>query len=150
MPALLEAVAQLTDVPVELRLVGDASMSVPARFLNHPAIHWVGPVSRLDVMRYYHESDVLIFPSLSDGFGMAQIEAQGCGLPIIASRSCGRVVRDRVNGLLLQEVSPEAIASAIRAVAADPPLLGEFARNSGSNQSGVADLGTALLQLEPS
>lgn len=149
-PALLEAVAQLTDVPVELRLVGDTSMTVPARFRNHPAIHWLGPVSRLDVMRHYHESDVLIFPSLSDGFGMAQIEAQGCGLPIIASRSCGRVVRDRVNGLLLQEVSPEEIAGAIRSVVADPRLLGDFARNSASNQGGVSALGTALLQLEPS
>ena len=149
-PALLEGVAQLTDVPVELRLVGDASMTVPERFSTiRPFTGWVRS-TRLDVMRHYYESDVLVFPSLSDGFGMAQIEAQGCGLPIIASLACGRVVENRVNGLLLQEVSPEAIAGAIREVAADPLLLSKFASNSRSNhQSGVAGLGAALLQLEP-
>lgn len=148
-PALLEAFAQITDVPIELTLVGDVVMTVPERFRNHPAIRWVGAVPRLDVMRYYRDSDVLVFPSLSDGFGMAQIEARGCGLPIIASRSCGRVVRDGVDGILLPQVTPDAIAMALRTVAANPQMLDTFARNAASQQHGVAALGAALLQLEP-
>ena len=61
-------------------------------------------------MEHYRASDLLVFPSHSDGFGMAQIEAQGWGLPIVASRNCGRVVRDGETGFLLDEVSPPAIA----------------------------------------
>lgn len=150
-PELLEAMALLPDLPVELRLVGATSMAIPARLLDDPAIQVVGAVSRSDVMRFYRESDVLVFPSLSDGFGMAQIEAQGWRLPIIASRSCGSVVRDGINGLLLDEVSATAIAAAIRRVAADPQLLGQFSRSStATNRAGVSALGPALLELEPS
>jgi glycosyltransferase involved in cell wall biosynthesis len=146
--ALLEAIDLLSDVPVQLTLVGGVSMTVPQRFLEHRSIRWVGPVPRLDVMRYYRDSDVLVFPTLSDGFGMAQVEAQGCALPIIASRSCGRVVVDGVNGLLLPEVSPAAIASRLRTLAASPGRLAELAQQTAAHHAGVADLGSALLQLE--
>lgn len=149
--ALLEAMTLLSDVPIKLRLVGTTSMAIPARFLDDPAIDFVGAVSRSDVMRFYRESDVLVFPSLSDGFGMAQIEAQGWRLPIIASRFCGSVVQDGVNGVLLDEVSPEAIAAAIRRVAADPKLLERFSRGATApSQAGVSELGAALLEMEPS
>ena len=149
--ALLEAVALLSDVPIELRLVGAASMTIPERIRNDPAIEVVGAVSRGDVMRFYRDSDVLVFPSLSDGFGMAQIEAQGWRLPIIASRSCGSVVQHGINGLLLDEVSPAAIAAAIRKVAQDPKLLERFSRGSNAaNRGAVSALGRALLHLEPS
>ena len=150
-PALLDAIALLPDVPVELWLVGAPSMAIPARFLDDPKIHVVGAVSRLDVMRFYRDSDVLVFPSLSDGFGMAQIEAQGWRLPIIASRFCGAVVQHGVSGLILDDVSAPAIAAAIRRVAADPRMLEQFSRNSSASvRTSVAGLGAALLQLEPS
>lgn len=148
-PALLEAMALLADVPVELWLVGAPAMAIPARFLADPAIHVVGAVSRSDVMRFYRDSDVLVFPSLSDGFGMAQIEAQGWRLPIIASRFCGNVVQDGITGRLLDEVSAQALAAAIRTVAMDPKLLEQLSRSStATGQAGVSALGAALLQLE--
>ena len=147
--ALLEALALLVDVPVELRMVGSVAMDVPRDFVQHEAVRWIGPVSRSDVMHHYRDCDVLVFPSLSDGFGMAQIEAQAWHLPIIASRSCGRVVCDGVNGLLLDEPTPIAIASAIRRVAADGTLLQQFSRAAAARSGGVPELASALLQLEP-
>lgn len=150
-PALLEAMALLSDLPVELWLVGAASMAIPARFLDDPAIHVVGAVSRSDVMRYYRDSDVLVFPSHSDGFGMAQIEARGWRLPIVASRFCGSVVQDGINGLILGDVSAPAIAAAIRKVAVDPELLDQFSHSAtATTPAGLSALGAALLQLEPS
>lgn len=149
-PALLEAVAQMTDVPVELRLVGATSMVVPPRFANHPAIHWVGSISRSEVIRHYRECDVLVFPSHSDGFGMVQVEAQAFRLPIIASRYCGQVVQDGVNGILLPEVTAVAIAAVLRRVAGAPELLSAFSRQSDpGRQSQFADLSAALVALEP-
>ena len=147
--ALLEAMARLAGVPVELRMVGATAMAVPPRFLAHPAIRWIGPVSRREVMRHYRECDVLVFPSLSDGFGMAQIEAQGWRLPIVASPFCGQVVVDGINGILLPEVSPDAIASVLRRLAAAPELLAGFARRSGADRApGLGALSDALLALE--
>jgi len=148
-PALLEAVDRLAGLPIELRMVGAVSTAVPRRFAEHPAIRWVGAVSRREVMRHYRESDVLVFPSYSDGFGMAQIEAQGWQLPILASRNCGRVVADGQTGLLLPEVTPAAIADAVRRLAAAPPLLASFARASAARRPpGLAALSDALLGLE--
>jgi glycosyltransferase involved in cell wall biosynthesis len=148
-PSLLEAIDQLSGVPIVLQLVGEMAATIPPRFRDHPAIEWVGPVARSEVMSYCRNSDVLVFPSHSDGFGMAQVEAQGWRLPIIASPFCGRVVRDGVNGLVLDEVSPSAIAAALRRVAEAPALLAEFAAHAvtGTGQ-GLEDLGAALLQLE--
>ena len=148
-PELLEAITNLNGIPVALRLVGETAMAVPSRFLNHPAIQWVGPLSRGAVMRHYHECDVLVFPSHSDGFGMAQVEAQAWRLPIIASRHCGQVVEDGVNGLLLPEVSAGAIATALRRVAEAPTLLAAFSRQSATVQgAGIDALSAGLLALE--
>lgn len=121
-PSLLEAIAQLRDAPIELRMVGPLAATIPERYRNDSRCKWIGAVSRSKVMDYCRDSDVLVFPSHSDGFGMAQVEAQAWRLPIIASRSCGRVVTDGVNGLLLAEVTGEAIAAALRQVL-DPALL---------------------------
>lgn len=54
-------------------------------------------------------------------FGLTQLEAQAWKLPLVASRFCGDVVRDGVNGILLREISGESIAS----------VLLDFVRNSG-------------------
>ncbi len=145
---ILEALALIGEIPFELAIVGERNAEVPRRFLEHPRVRWQGAVSRGAVMRFYQDADVLLFPSLSDGFGMVQVEAQGWRLPIIASRSCGAVVRDGVNGLLLPEVTATAIAGAIRQAARDPRQLERWSRASAAApQSGVQALGERLVEL---
>ena len=149
MPALLGAITQMAHAPLTLRVVGESAMAVPPRFRDHPAIAWVGPVSRSDVMRHYRECDVLVFPSHSDGFGIALVEAQAWRLPIVASRCCGHVVQDGVNGILLPEVSAGAITAALTRLIESPRLLAEFSRHAGGAQAvGVDALSVELLRLE--
>ena len=125
-------------------------MDVPDRFLDHPRIHWLGRVDRAAVMEHYRASDLLVFSSHSDGFGMAQIEAQGWGQPIIASRHCGRVVRDGETGWLLDEVTPDAIASALRRAVTDPSTLARLARTALATPApGIERLAAGLIALEP-
>ena len=146
---LLGALDRLGDAPIELRLVGDRAMQVPARFAGHPRIQWVGPVDRATVMEHYRAADLLVFPSHSDGFGMAQIEAQGWALPILASRHCGRVVRDADTGMLLSEVTPVAIADALKRLIAEPATLARFSSNMRTVQAaGLRELSAALVALE--
>lgn len=142
-PALLESLDSLHGLPIELRLVGPMAASIPERFLADQRIKWIGAVSRSAVMDYCRDSDVLVFPSHSDGFGMAQVEAQAWRLPIIASRSCGRVVEDDVNGLVLPEVSGETIAAALRR-ALDPTRLARFATAGWKNRTTLDEFGAAL------
>lgn len=144
-PELLRAVAGLGDAPVTLRMVGPAGMTVPPEFAAHPSIEWVGAVSRSEVMTAYQTADVLVFPSHSDGFGMAQVEAQSHGLPVIASPCCGRVVDDGRTGVVLPEVSSSAIAEAIRELLARPEVLAGWSDQASARAAfDVATLGTAL------
>lgn len=147
--ALLDSLALLGDATIELTMVGERTAQVPQRHLDDRRIHWIGAVSRGAVMGHYRAADVLIFPSLSDGFGMAQIEAHGWQLPIVASRSCGQVVRDGVTGLVLSEVTPGVIAAALQRLIAEPQLLAAFSRNSVKPPGGgLAALGQSLVALE--
>ncbi len=145
---LLQAVDTLSDLPWELRVAGLSSASAPRQSRVWDKITWLGPIARSEVMRHYREADVLVFPTLSDGFGMAQVEAQAWKLPVIASRFCGAVVQDGVNGIVLPDTSPQAIAHALRAVAEHPGLLDSFAQRSiGAVGSGLGELGDALMMV---
>ena len=148
--AMLESLALMKDIPLRLRIVGVEGMTIPQRFRDDPRIEWRGAVPRSEVMEHYRECDVLLFPTFSDGFGMAQVEARGWRLPIIASRRCGRVVDHGVNGLLLDEPSAAHIAAAIARVAADPALLAGFAAASSNLASDpFNDLAEHLARVEP-
>ncbi len=100
-------------------------------------------------MEYYRSSDVLVFPTHSDGFGMAQVEAQAWGLPIIASRHCGKVVRDGETGIVLRDVSAGAVAESLRCVIESPGLLAGFSERSRAQPvATLATLAAGLAALE--
>jgi glycosyltransferase involved in cell wall biosynthesis len=60
-------------------------------------------------------ADVLVFPSLTDTFGLAMIEANACGVPVAAFPVPGPldVIDQGVTGVMHAEL-PEAIRSALR------------------------------------
>jgi glycosyltransferase involved in cell wall biosynthesis len=147
-PSLLESLDQLDDAAIELRLVGPLAATIPQKFLGDRRVSIIGAVSRSDVMDQYRDADVLVFPSHSDGFGMAQVEAQAWRLPIIASRACGRVVQDGVDGLLLPEVSADAIAAALRQVM-QPGVLMQLSQPAAGRGASLDAFGDALSEMRP-
>ena len=128
--AIFEAMALLHGAPVQFWFVGRQLIQVPSNSAVGADARWVGSVARGEVEQYYRDCDVFLFPTLSDGFGLTQLEAQAWKLPIIASRRCGDVVKDGVNGLLLDDVSGVAIAEAIRQLVAMPSRLAALSRGS--------------------
>jgi glycosyltransferase involved in cell wall biosynthesis len=58
------------------------------------------------VQDYYQAMDVFLFPSINEGFGMAAIEAQAAGLPVVASIHVPRDIKltDMVSFLPLKNV----------------------------------------------
>jgi Glycosyltransferase len=64
------------------------------------------------------------------GFALTQLEAIAHRLPVIASRRCGEVVVDHVNGLLLEERTAAGIEEALRSCLHNPDQLAQFSENA--------------------
>ncbi len=52
---------------------------------KHPRLENVGRVAYKDMASLYQSSDVLLFPTVREGFGLAAAEAMACGLPVVAT-----------------------------------------------------------------
>ena len=145
---LLEAVPLLSGEHVEFWFVGPVQIHVPQELKLHPQVRWFGMAPRVSVESYYRDADVFILPTLSDGFGLTQLEAQAWKLPVIASRYCGEVVRDGFNGVVLEEVSGEAIAEVIRKFLRAPERLRAMSVRSGVDERfSLGMLASSLRQL---
>jgi glycosyltransferase involved in cell wall biosynthesis len=81
---------------------------------------------RPDVERCYAAFDVHVISSLprSEGTTTTALEAQSCGVPVVATRvaAVAEVVDDGVTGLLVAPEQPEAIAQAVLRLVDDEAL----------------------------
>ena len=127
---LFEAIKLLSGEYVEFWFVGPTQVSVPRELKEHPQVKWFGVASRSEVANYYKQADVFILPTLSDGFGLTQLEAQSWKLPVVVSTYCGEVVEHGVNGAILEDVSSTAIAELLRSFLRSPETLRAMSANS--------------------
>lgn len=83
-----------------------------------------GHADRKTVERFMDQSDIFVFPSLYEGFGMAPNEAMQSGLPVVCFRNSAMPysVKDGVNGLMVSTGDTEALADAIERIIIDRPL----------------------------
>jgi glycosyltransferase involved in cell wall biosynthesis len=88
---------------------------------------------RPDALAIVSLMDILVHPSLSEGFGRAVLEGMALGKAVIASRVGGlrELIEDDVNGLLVEPGNPSMIAAGLRRLLADRSFredMGEEAR----------------------
>ena len=88
------------------------------------------------VMRAYRAADLLVLPSLHEGYGMAFAEAMAHGLPIVAT-AAGAIPETvpREAGLLVPAGDAPALARALRRVITQPALAAGLA--AGSRAAGA-------------
>lgn len=154
---VLEAIGaarELSNQPVQFTFVGEDTEKLGGVVASQGNVIWRPSVPRSWVSQFYDDADLFLFPTHSDGFGMTQIEALESGLPVIASRNCATVVQHGRTGLLLEEVSTEAIVRAVSYCLLHPERLAsmsaaallaaqDIARNSAANfLDAIDDFGT--------
>jgi glycosyltransferase involved in cell wall biosynthesis len=73
-------------------------------------------------------ADFFVFPTEEEAFGLAAVEAMGCGLPVISTRTGGLAdfIREE-NGAMAFETDQQFVA-AVRMLIDDPALAAEFGR----------------------
>lgn len=87
-------------------------------------IKFIGAKTHEQLRSIYASSDIFVMPSITakdgdkEGFGLVMLEAFASGLPVIASRSGGIVdlVKDSINGCLVEEKDIKGIANKINIV----------------------------------
>ena len=125
---LFDAVKRMAGEPVEFWFVGPLQVDIPHEIKDK--VKWFGVAPRSEVAHYYRDADVFILPTFSDGFGLTQLEAQAWKLPVIASKYCGDVVTDGVNGRILESVSATAIGDVLCELMRSPETLRAMSEKS--------------------
>jgi glycosyltransferase involved in cell wall biosynthesis len=97
------------------RRVVEAGAEKQVRFMN----------SRPDIPEVMHAIDILVAPSLSEGFSNAILEALAAGKPVVASRVGGNCeqIDDGVNGYLVPPADSTAIENALEKLLRSPEQL---------------------------
>jgi glycosyltransferase involved in cell wall biosynthesis len=146
------ALAQLLDLPWSLDVVGDgparpevehALAPLGARVVYHGALDEPAVVAALAA------ADLFVWPAINEAFGMALLEAQAAGLPVVAGASggVGDIVASGVTGLLLPPGDAEAFANALRRLFLDPEARAAMAVAAQAKARREHDLPAAASRL---
>jgi glycosyltransferase involved in cell wall biosynthesis len=94
-----------------------------------------GFAQRDQLAGFYALAEVLVFPTLSDPWGLVVNEAMACGLPIIATDVAGctaDLVRDGENGFVIPSANVGSLTEAMAAFARDPQLASRMGERSAT------------------
>ena len=125
--------------PVRLVIVGGVSgpngeaelarlRALSARLGVADRVIWAGVQPHRRLPEYYRAADALVVCSHSESFGLAALEAQSCGLPVIGTRVGGLpdVVGEESSGTLVAERDPVRFAREVEALLGDPAGAAAF------------------------
>ena len=121
----------LADAFLELQRRGSSAWLVVAgdgpyreemrrRLKGHKAI-FTGFLSQADLARVYASADLLVFPSTTDTFGNAVLEAQASGLPVVVADRGGprELMVDGITGLVVPSNDRDALVRAMAFLSED-------------------------------
>lgn len=133
--AMVDAMALLPDVPCELWIVGEGELrnriegQIQKQGLGHKIrlLGW-----RCDIPDVLSTADVFLMPSVSEGFGLAAVEAMAAGVPGVVSDTLGLATLTDGEACVLC-VPPQdtaAIAGALRQLLSDQPRRRRMGENA--------------------
>ena len=147
---LSEALAMLGDAPWRLAIIGDGSArnEILGRF-DPSRVLAVGEVAEDRLPAWLAAADLMVWPAVNEAYGMALLEAQAAGLPVVAGLSGGvaTIVRHGETGLLTPPGEAEPFAAAVRTLLAGPDrrqAMAEAARRTVAAEHGLGRASTIL------
>jgi len=98
---LLRVLAKINRPDVELVFAGDGPLKSKLKGKN---VRVTGFITEKEKPRFYHQADVVVLPSIKEGFGMTLVEAGASGLPVVGNNcwSIPEIIKDGVTGFLAE------------------------------------------------
>ncbi len=89
---------------------------------------FTGHLPEAEKVAYYRLADLLVFPSLMEGFGLVVVEAMSCALPVIVSNrgSLPELVGDGEGGFVCDPADRGAFVRSVLRLASEPDLRRKF------------------------
>lgn len=131
-PAIREVFDRVT-----LQIVGDGPdeerlRALAAKLGIEDSVNFMGYRPRAEIVDELYRSHLFLNPSPKEGWGLTVIEANECGVPVVASRRPGLrdSVRDGETGLLARYGDPADFAQKALTLLTDPPLWRAMSENA--------------------
>jgi len=149
---LAKAMARIVDRSWQLVLAGAGDAEAAVRQAFAPLgerVRWAGILTPERLKQLYRAADLYLWPAVKEAYGMALLEAQAAGLPVIAGRSGGvaSVIDDGSTGLLVPEGDAAAFAEAVASLLSDPDrrrAMGQAAMERARREHDIAVAATLL------
>lgn len=111
---------------VQVRVAGGAHDLVRTQ-AESSALTFLGRIPRSEIVKEFSTADVFVLPTLAEGSATVIYEAMAAGLPVVTTRAAGASIEDGVDGLIVPERDPLALAAAIERLVCDRALRDRIA-----------------------
>ncbi len=148
------ALGHIADLDWRLLVVGDGSARADVESalapLDRHRVVYIGARPPAELPPFYAAADVYAWPAVNEAYGLAMLEAQAAGLPVVAGRVRGvaDVVRDGETGLLTEAGDDHAFAAAVRRLLADQALRSRLASGAAAAVAENHSMAAATATLE--
>ena len=121
-----EALVQILDLDWQLIVVGDGAARAEVAHALAPVgedrLRLVGAQSEAALPAFYGAADLCAWPAINEAYGMALLEAQAAGLPVVAGSAGGvsTIVKSSITGLLSRPGDGTGFARALRSLIEAP------------------------------
>jgi glycosyltransferase involved in cell wall biosynthesis len=149
---LANALSHLLDLPWSLEVIGDGRARRAVEDALYPLeerVTWAGEISPMEIARRLASADLCVWPALNEAFGMALLEAQASGVPVVAGAAGGvsEIVVDGLTGLLIPPGDAPAFAQAVRTLLLDRPRRAAMAEAARRRVKAEHDIASAARRL---
>lgn len=151
---LADALGRISERRWNVIIVGDG----PARSatergfaeLASERVHFAGSAEPDALPGFYAAADLMVWPAINEAYGMAMLEAQCTGLPVVAGHTGGvpDVVRDGETGILAPVGDASGFASAVAGLLDCPDRLQKMRQSALLETAAHNDIDAAASRLD--